>query len=234
MLNNLAILYKNTQRLEESETLYLEALEISRRLAKDNPQAYEPDVAATLYNLGLLHLQQEKYPEAITAYEEVLPIYRKLTISNPAYSNDYQYSLYFLTQLYPMTEEHSKYYEVNEEWLPIVNEHYQEDPETWKNNYALALGNQSFQCIFMGKFSQSEQYASEAISIDGTKMFVYTNLAAALLFQGKYDEAEQIYRQFKDELKDSFLQDFQDYEEAGVIPTERKADVERIKKMLNE
>jgi hypothetical protein len=35
-------------------------------------------------------------------------------------------------------------------------------------------------------------------------------------------------------LKDNFLQDLDTFEAAGVIPEERKTDVERIRKMLNE
>ena len=56
----------------------------------------------------------------------------------------------------------------------------------------------------------------------------------SLLFQCKYNEAAALYLQYKDELKDSYLQNLQDYEAAGVIPEDRKADVERIRKMLNE
>ena len=77
-------------------------------------------------------------------------------------------------------------------------------------------------------------YACEALAIDPSQKWINTNLAAALLLQGKYDEAEAIYRQYKDELKDSFLQDFIDFEAASVIPEECKADVERIRQMLNE
>ena len=40
-LNNLGNLYYKTQRLSKSEAAYTEALEIYRRLTKDNPQAYE-------------------------------------------------------------------------------------------------------------------------------------------------------------------------------------------------
>ena len=72
------------------------------------------------------------------------------------------------------------------------------------------------------------------MAVDSTQHWIATNLAAALLFQGKYAEAEKIYRQYKDELKDSFLDDFKQFAEAGVIPKEREADVERIKKMLGE
>lgn len=45
---------------------------------------------------------------------------------------------------------------------------------------------------------------------------------------------KKIYRQYKAELKDSFLGDFAEYERLKVIPEERKADVEHIKAMLNE
>lgn len=67
-----------------------------------------------------------------------------------------------------------------------------------------------------------------------TQHWIASNLAAALLFQGKYEDAEAIYRQYKDELKECFLDDFNRFAEAGVIPEERQEDVERIKAMLNE
>ena len=99
---------------------------------------------------------------------------------------------------------------------------------------AQSLGNLSFRAIFMKKYAESEQHAREGLSIDSTHYFIYSNLAAALLFQGKYVEAEAIYHQYKDELKDSFLDDFRQFAEAGVIPKEREEDVEKIKKLLNE
>ena len=232
-LNNLGALYYSTQRLAESETTYQEALGIRRRLAKTNPQVYEPDEAMTLYNMGLLYIQQEDYLKAIPVFEEALPIYRRLVQNNSTFENSYEGSLYWLTQLYPLTEEHAKYYEVNEEWLLKLKGWYQEDAESYQENYVNSLGNQSFQCIFVKQFEKAEQYAREGLSIDSSKLFIQTNLAASLLFQGKHNEAEAIYRQYKEELKDGFLQDLQDFEAAGVIPKERMADVERIRKMLS-
>jgi tetratricopeptide (TPR) repeat protein len=111
---------------------------------------------------------------------------------------------------------------------------YQNDNENHLEGYVNALGSQSFQCIFVGQLEKAEQYAREALSIDPTQHWINTNLASSLLFQGRYAEAEAIYRQYKDELKDSFLGDFEEFEKSGVIPEERKADVERIRKMLNE
>ena len=233
-LNNLGDLYSDIHRFTESEAMYLEALEIRRRLSKANTQVYEPNLATTLYNIGLLYIQQQQYHQAIEVYEGALMIYRKLKVSNPSYDYLYHYSLYWLIQLYSTTDNHSRYYEINEEWLPIVKRDYQEDAESYQEDYVKALDSQSFLCIFVGQLEQSEQYAREALSLDAMKHSIASNLAAALLLQGKYAEAEAIYRQYKDELKDSFLGDFEEFEEAGVIPEERKADVERIKKMLNE
>ena len=53
-LNNLAVLYRATQRMQQAERAYDEALAIQRRLAEANPDAYLPDVALTLNNLAIL------------------------------------------------------------------------------------------------------------------------------------------------------------------------------------
>ena len=44
------------------------------------------------------------------------------------------------------------------------------------------------------KNEQAEHYAREGLAVDSTQHWIATNLAAALLFQGKYAEAEKIYR----------------------------------------
>ena len=233
-LNNLAILYKNTQRFTESEAMYKEALEIRRRLAQTNPQAYEPYVAQTQYNLGLLKVQQELYPDAITSFEEALEIYRRLAKINPAQQQWYKGSVAYLSQLYPVVKNYSAAYRINKEWLPILKKMYEENPEEMKSDYAGKLVSLSRYALFMKQYAESEQYAREGLIIDSTQHLIYTNLAAALLFQGKYAEAEKLYRQYKSELKESFLDDFRQFAEAGVIPKEREDDVEKIKQILNE
>lgn len=101
-------------------------------------------------------------------------------------------------------------------------------------DFVLILRNQSFLCVIMSQFEKGEQYAREALALDATQHGIYANLAAALLFQGKYDEAEAIYRQHKAELKDAFLDSLVQHEKAGAIPREHKVAVERIRKMLKE
>ncbi len=42
ILNNLALLYNKVNRLKEAEKAFKEALNIYRKLAKNNPSAYSP------------------------------------------------------------------------------------------------------------------------------------------------------------------------------------------------
>jgi len=233
-LNNLASLYYSTHRLTECEVMYKEALIILRRLARSNPQAYEPDVAQTQYNIGLLKIDMKQYKEAIPPLEETLSIYRRISQTNPAQTQGYEGSLYYLSQLYNVVKDYLAAYHLNQEWLPIVKKKYETNPESLRNYYAENIGNYSWYCIFAKQYAEAEQYAREGLAIDATKHYIYSNLAAALLFQGRYEEAEQIYRQYKDELKDGFIDDFKQYAEAGVIPEERKTDVERIKRLIEE
>lgn len=96
------------------------------------------------------------------------------------------------------------------------------------------MGNQSYNAILMKDFAESEKQAQDALAIDPSQHWIVTNLAAALLFQGKYEEAEKTYLQYKEELKDNFLNDFKDFGDAGIIPESHQAEVERIKQILNE
>ena len=218
----------------EAEAYYNRALIIYRRPEQENPQAYEPYVAQIQYNIGFLKVKQQHYPDAIVPFEEALEIYRRIMKVNPAQRQWYENCLFYLCELYPATNNYIAAYKINQEWLPILKNKYEADSESVRSDYAVKLGDQSFNAIFMKNYPEAEQLAREGLSIDSTKIFIYTNLAAALLFQGKYTEAEQIYRQYKSELKESFLDDFNKFAEAGVIPKKYEADLEKIKKMLNE
>jgi tetratricopeptide (TPR) repeat protein len=83
-LNNLANLYRHTQRLTEAERAYTEALGIYRELAKANAAAHLPDVAMTLNNLANLYSNTQRHTQAESAFQEALGIYRELAKANPA------------------------------------------------------------------------------------------------------------------------------------------------------
>ena len=184
--------------------------------------------------MGGLLIDKEQYTDAIPFFEEALNIYRRLAKDDSSQQKWFYNSLDYLSQLYAQTNNHIKDYEIRQELLPLLKEMYDADAENVRNTYAATIGGQSFYAIFMKKYSEAEQLAREGLEVDSTQHWIASNLAAALLLQGRYAESEPLYRQYKDELKDSFLDVFEQFKATGVIPREREEDVEKIKRMLEE
>ena len=229
--NNLANLYYVTQRFSDSEQMYNSALEIYKRLMGENSFIYGQRLADCLFWLADLQVKQEKYAEAISPFEQALDFYKKE--AEQGKSIDYYTKIMSsLDQLYGQEKKYSQAYQCFKRNIPLLKTIYRSD----KNNYAELLKSilvsQSFYSIFEKQYVEAEIYSKEALEVDSTKHVVYSNLAAALLFQGKYQEAEKIYRQYKSELKEGFLSDFEEFSKAGVIPKNREEDVEKIKQLL--
>ena len=176
---------------------------------------------------------EEKSHEAQEPFKNSLHLARKLVKAGTETSL-YWENLYYLSFISAKEKDYASAYTYNEELLPLMNAMYKEDTEGWKADYSSQMVSQSFYANMLGKFKEGEQYSLEAIKVDSTQHMAYTNLAAALLFQGKVEDAENLYRQYKAEFKEGFLDDFAEYERLNVIPEERKKDVERIKAMLKE
>ena len=232
--SNLGTLYKDTRRYEDSEKLCLSAMEIRRRLAAANPQVYEPDLAMTHYNLGCLYSDTQRYEDSEKMYLSAMEIRRRLAVANPqVYEPDLADTQYNLGCLYYNIQR----YEDSEEMYLSALEVYQRltavNPQVYEPYLVRACNNLSFLFLAQGNFEEAERYAREGSKYDFTHHAIYTNLAASLLLQGRYAEAEEIYLRYKEELKEAFLSDFEDFYRRGIIPPEREDDVERIKKLLS-
>ena len=123
--------------------------------------------------------------------------------------------------------------------LEIYNRLAENNPTAFNPNVALVLNTLANHSLFCKAFTDAEQYARQSLEKDPSHLLLgpnlaAANLAAALLLQGRYADAEPIYCQNKDELKTFFLDDLHHLAEAGVIPQEREKDVARIKKLLEE
>jgi len=232
--SNLGTLYKDSRRYEDSEKLCLSAMEIRRRLAAANPQVYEPDLAMTQYNLGCLYSDTQRYEDSEKMYLSAMEIRRRLAVANPqVYEPDLADTQYNLGCLYYNIQR----YEDSEEMYLSALEVYQRltavNPQVYEPYLVRACNNLSFLFLAQGNFEEAERYAREGSKYDFTHHTIYTNLAASLLLQGRYAEAEEIYLRYKEELKEDFLSDFEDFYRRGIIPPEREDDVERIKKLLS-
>jgi tetratricopeptide (TPR) repeat protein len=141
-LNNLAVLYRATQRLKQAEGAYAEALGIRRKLAEANPEAYLPDVAMTLNNLAILYSDTQRLQQAGEAYSESLDVYRKLAQANPeAYLPDVAMTLNNLGLLYRATQRLHEAEEVYAEALGIYRKLAEANPEAYLPYVAGTINN---------------------------------------------------------------------------------------------
>lgn len=235
LYNNLAILYKETLRFRKSEDMYKEATEIYERLYKNDPQQYQKRLAYAYYWYGMSKYQNKKLHELVIPFERSLQLIKDVR-EDKTDTLLYIKTLSNLVDFNVLDEKYAIAYKYNKELLPLLKDEYNKNTESWALDYLCKVTAQSGLSNRFGKFIDGEKYALEAIELDSSQIFTshYHCLAYALLFQGKVDEAEKLFRQFKDEYKNTFILVLTEFERLGVIPEERKADVERIKAILNE
>ncbi|MBR2415240.1 MAG: tetratricopeptide repeat protein [Bacteroidaceae bacterium] len=165
-LNNLAILYSNTQRLKESEKYFSEVLEIFRRLAMENPAAYEPDVAMTLNNLAILYSDTQRLKESEQYYIEALEIYKRIAKENPeAYKPNVAMTLNNLALLYKNTQRFKESEQYFSEALEIQRRLAKENPAAYEPYVAKTLNNLAYLYSNTQRLKESEQYYTEALEI---------------------------------------------------------------------
>ena len=231
--NNLANLYSKTQRYAESEQMYKAAIAIYERLYEGAPQQYLSRLAKRYFDYGMVMLNNNKSNEAIEPVERSLKLCKDMMNDKPDKAL-YAANLSCLVGLHNTNKNYATAYTYNKELLPLLKDNYSEEAAKWKVVYSGQLLSQSFYANVLGKFEEGEFHSLDALKVDSTQHLAYTNLAAAYLLQGKYQAAEKLYRQYKNEFKEMLLNDLDELAKAGVIPIERIADVEKIKKMLNE
>lgn len=232
--NNLGLLYSDIRRYEESEEMHLSAVEIYQRLTIVNPQVYEPDLAMAQSNLGTLYKDTRRYEDSEKLCLSAMEIRRRLAAANlQVYEPDLAMTQYNLGCLYSDTQRYEDSEKMYLSAMEIRRRLAVANPQVYEPYLVRACNNLSFLFLAQGNFEEAERYAREGSKYDFTHHTIYTNLAASLLLQGRYAEAEEIYLRYKEELKEDFLSDFEDFYRRGIIPPEREDDVERIKKLLS-
>ena len=133
-------LLSDTNDLKKAQDYYEEALQIRRELAQKNPEAYLPDVAASLNDLGNLLSITNDLKQAQHYLEEALQIHRELAEKSPeAYEPDLATSFNNLTILYPelgkKEDAEKTFLEAHDIYQKLANRH----PRAYEIDYAMIL-----------------------------------------------------------------------------------------------
>ncbi len=132
--NNLSVALSAVGRGEEALEATKEAVEIRRRLAERNPDAFLPDLATSLNNLGSDLSDVGRIEEALEATKEAAEIYRRLAEKNPdAFLPDLARSLGVLGWIFSAMERPEEAVRAFEEGLRILLPFYRRLPGAFGN-----------------------------------------------------------------------------------------------------
>ena len=230
----LGTLYRKMLRFAESEAIYNEAIELYEQISANSMGAYDVYKALTYGYLGQIHLALRQIEKSIAAYEKARDIYDRLIESGQhEYKADIMGVWATLALEYLNIRDYRNAYDTYVHLLPGLFKLYN-NGIIQKADFVQQLTNQAFCANVMGRFEESEKYSRKALETDSTCRMAYTNFAAALLLQGRYEEAKGVYLEIKDEFKTGLLADLDDLASHGAIPKERENDVEKIRKLLSE
>ena len=161
-----AHLLHSLNNFNEARSHYEEALQLYRSLSARNPEAYTPEVAATLNNLGILLRRTHKFEQSQTYYEEALQLYRSLASRNPeAYTPAVAMTLNNLGNLLRDTNEFEQSQTYYEEALQIRRSLASRNPEAYTPDVAMTLNNLGNLLSDTNEFEQSQTYYEEALQI---------------------------------------------------------------------
>jgi len=201
ILSNLAGLYESQGRYDQAEALYLQALELRKRLLGEE----HPAVASSLNNLALLYKSQGRYDQAEPLCLQALELRKRLLgEEHPAVAT----SLNNLALLY---DSQGRYAEAE----PLYRQALQLRKRLLGENHpgvALILNNLALLYRSQGRYAEAESLSLQAVELDKKLLGeehpdVATdlhNLALIYLDQDRYSEAESLFLQVL-ELKQRLL-----------------------------
>lgn len=234
----LSHVYIGINKLDEAFRTCQKFGELINDLSTSDPRniEFKNKLATSYFEFASIYVKKNELKKAKTFYNKSLDIYKEL-IQVASDNIVIQQSFIFLIN------EMEKIASNDKERLKIYKERIKIADKSDIQTYTTILNNVAWYSLLTSNFSDAEKYIREAIELYPNFKFLYTNLAPALLLQGKTKEAISEYEKWGDKplgeggfttFKEVFLADFQEFEKAGIITEKLRGDVNKVKKMLNE
>ena len=217
---------------------YQEALETRKDLMYQSKALNLLKDVATRLNL---YTQENPAVSKIWEYHAYLTEYFETYDPNEISENPLVEQLTQLQKALEATHVFSEKVTTQLEIIQLLETVLEADPANTQLPLYLAgqYGSLSWYHLFTQQFPQSEAAARKGLSLDDAAIWINTNLASALLFQDRYEEAEEIYQALKDQpyegapgktYRQIFLEDLAALEEEGVT----HPDVEKARGLVGQ
>ncbi len=207
-LNTLGFLFVKKHEYTKAEQYYKESIEIRRQLAKNNPEAYEPDLAKILNYMGILYKCKRDYTLAEKYYKESLEIRRRLAKNNPdVYEISFTVTLNNLGNLYEKKYDYIQAEQYYKESLEIYRHLINTNTGNYMENFAETLNNLGVLYEKKNDYSQAEHYYKESLEtrrrlaknnpevFESVVAITLNNLGNLYRKSKNYTQSEQYYKE---------------------------------------
>ncbi len=165
-LLSLARVRRYLGQLDEALRAIQEVVELYRGLASADPQAFLPDLTASLNNLGNILSQLGRYEEALHAAEEAVNIWRKLASETPqTFLPDLAGSLNNLGNMLSALGRREEALQAIREAVEIYRTLAQVDPQAFRLYLAASLYNLGRALAELGRPEEALQATQEAVEV---------------------------------------------------------------------
>ena len=239
---DIRVLYEKKNSYSQAIAADLKAFTIYERLAlKDS--LLQQEAARIQNNLGSLYHNKNDFTNSDISFIYASKVRERLALIDPGmYEKDFFNTQSALMNLYQDMIDSLNNESVKLKYHEVAISFYQKlykkslSEKCLLNVDADACGSIAWHLLFLEKFKEAEIAARWGLQIDTGAIWIRTNLAHSLLFQGKYTEAEMEYLTLKEKTDDGngklykviFLEDFYALEKAGIT----HQDVKKIKELL--
>ncbi len=242
-------------KLSDLQGTYRTLINLAQQLAEKQPEQYEVELAQLHFFLSYVKLQLRNQTEALeqldSAKHYVLKYLPKVRAKLIFFRMIEVYGIGIVDPSLRFYEDESatlrdtirnetdpnKLVPLLEDFLSIWEKALEEAPENvvLKTYLASEYNSLAYYSLFVRNFPAAERHAKRGLVLDPSSPWLESNLAPALLLQGKYEEAKAIYASKKGKRMESlgtwrkaFLEDLQKLEEEGIT----HPDVEKIRAFL--
>ena len=153
-------------RRDDAAAASREAVDIRRRLAEVNPEAYLPDLAMSLNNLGIALSGAGRVGEATAASEEAVRLYRQLAADDPAaYEPSLARALSNLGNRMSDAGRVGEATAASEEAVRLYRQLAADDPAAYEPSLARALSNLGNRMSDAGRVGEATAASEEAVRL---------------------------------------------------------------------
>ncbi len=206
--NLLGVCHHDIHDFRQAEAFCELSLDISRRLARKNPEVYEKDVAMACNNFARLLKDLHRYEESEKLYREALDIRRRLSQKHPEiYEIDVSHTCGNLADLLRKLLRYGEAEKLHREALEICKRLAGKNPEIYEDELANTCNNLAGSLFFLHRYNESEKLYHEALKIhrrqaeknpkvhEDIVALIGSNLAALLEKLNRNEESEVLYRE---------------------------------------